>query len=129
MVSAKTVLNDLLVLCSLPPSPVGGLRAEPGVTTAAAGVGAGAWAAGAVTGAAGGAGAAGGVAGAAGGGGVAGAGGSVAGGGCWKMLLDLPRPPVCWVGRELCQDPHSRRMVLSQWNIFSLVTATSRVCS
>jgi hypothetical protein len=26
---------------------------------------------------------------------------------CWKMLLDLPRPPVCWVGRVLCQDPQS----------------------
>jgi hypothetical protein len=26
---------------------------------------------------------------------------------CWKVLLDLPRPPVCWVGRELCQDPQS----------------------
>jgi hypothetical protein len=26
---------------------------------------------------------------------------------CWKMLLDLPRPPVCWVGKELCQDPQS----------------------
>jgi hypothetical protein len=26
---------------------------------------------------------------------------------CWKMLLRLPRVPVCWVCRELCQDPQS----------------------
>jgi hypothetical protein len=65
MVSAKTVLNDLLVLCSSPPSPVGGAMAEPGVTTAGVGAaaavaGAGQAAVGSTTGAAGGAAASGG---------------------------------------------------------------------